>query len=114
MPSQIIVEKNVMVAMRDGVALATDVYRPADADPLPAILQRTPYDKEAAALRNFSLEVMRAVQAGYVCVVQDTRGRFLSEGTFDPFFDDAADGVDTIAWTAAQPWCSGEVGMAGA
>jgi len=113
MPSEIIVEKNVKVPMRDGVELATDVYRPQGAEPLPAILQRTPYDKEGAALRNYSFEVMRAVQAGYVCVVQDTRGRYLSDGAFDPFFDDGADGADTIEWVAAQPWCSGKVGMAG-
>ena len=81
MPSEIIVEKNVKVAMRDGVGLATDVYRPQGAGPLPAIVQRTPYDKEGAALRNYAFEVMRAVQAGYVCVVQDTRGRYLSEGS---------------------------------
>jgi putative CocE/NonD family hydrolase len=109
----IVVEKNRMVRMRDGVALATDVYRPADGGPVPAILQRTPYDKEGAQLRNYSLEVMQAVQAGYACVVQDTRGRFASEGEFDPFFADGADGADTIAWVAAQPWCDGAVGMAG-
>jgi putative CocE/NonD family hydrolase len=112
-PSEIIVEKNVKVTMRDGVELATDVYRPQGAGPLPAIVQRTPYDKEGAALRNYAFEVMRAVQAGYVCVVQDTRGRYLSDGAFDPFFDDGADGADTIEWVAAQPWCSGTVGMAG-
>lgn len=113
MASEIVVEKNVMVRMRDGVLLATDVYRPAGAGPLPAIVQRTPYDKEGAALRNYSFEVMRAVQAGYVCVVQDTRGRYLSEGEFNPFFDDGRDGFDTIAWVAGQPWCDGSVGMAG-
>jgi len=113
MPSEIIVEKNVKVPMRDGVELATDVYRPQGTGPLPAIVQRTPYDKEGAALRNYAFEVMRAVQAGYVCVVQDTRGRYLSDGEFDPFFDDGPDGADTIEWVAAQPWCSGKVGMAG-
>ena len=92
MPSEIIVEKNVKVPMRDGVELATDVYRPQGTGPLPAIVQRTPYDKEGAALRNYAFEVMRAVQAGYVCVVQDTRGRYLSDGEFDPFFDDGPDG----------------------
>jgi uncharacterized protein len=113
MPSEILVEKNVMVQMRDGVALATDVYRPAGADPLPAIIERSPYGKEFVAQRNYSFEVMHVVQAGYACVVQDTRGRYLSEGDFNPFFDDAADGADTISWAAAQPWCSGAVGMAG-
>lgn len=113
MPSEIHVDKNVMVPMRDGVALATDVYRPAGTGTLPAIVQRTPYDKEFSALRNYAFEVMRAVQGGYACVVQDTRGRYQSQGEFDPFLDDGADGADTIAWVAAQPWCSGAVGMAG-
>jgi putative CocE/NonD family hydrolase len=110
---QIVVDKNVMVVMRDGVALATDVYRPAGEDPLPAVLVRTPYDKEGSALRNYSFEVMRLVQAGYVVVVQDTRGRFLSEGEFNPFFDDGRDGFDTVAWVAEQEWCDGNVGMGG-
>ena len=113
MASEILVEKNVMVPMRDGVALATDVYRPAGGEPLPAIVQRTPYDKEGVALRNYAFEVMRAVQAGYACVVQDTRGRYQSQGEFHPFLDDGVDGADTIAWVAAQPWCDGAVGMAG-
>jgi uncharacterized protein len=112
-PSQIVVDKNVMVPMRDRVALATDVYRPAGTAGRPTIVQRTPYDKEDAALRNYSFEVMRAVQAGYAVVVQDVRGRYLSEGEFHPFFDDADDGADTIAWAAAQPWSSGQIGMAG-
>lgn len=102
-----------MVRMRDGVVLATDVYRPAGGASVPAILQRTPYDKESSAIRNNAFELMRAVAAGYACLVQDTRGRYASEGTFRPFVDDAADGADTIAWAAAQPWCSGAVGTAG-
>ena len=113
MSSQIVVEKDVMVQMRDGVALATDVYRPADAPPLPAILQRLPYDKELSMICNSAVELSRAVQAGYVCVVQDTRGRYRSEGSFDPFVDDGRDGADTVAWVAAQSWCDGTVGMAG-
>ena len=57
---------------------------------MPAILQRTPYDKEGAALRNYSFEVMRAVQAGYACVVQDTRGRYRSDGVWHWLTDDGA------------------------
>jgi putative CocE/NonD family hydrolase len=107
---EITVEKNVRVAMRDGVELATDVYRPAGGGPHPVILQRTPYDKENSP----SVDVFKAVQAGYAMVVQDTRGRFASGGTFDPFFREGEDGADTIAWAAAQPWSDGNVGMMGA
>jgi len=107
------VEKGLMVPMRDGVRLATDVYRPA-AGSSPALVQRTPYDKELSAMRNFSLEPMRAAQAGYAVVVQDVRGRFASEGDFDPYRDDGNDGADTVAWAAGQEWSSGQVGMFGA
>lgn len=109
----LVIEKNVMVGMRDGVRLATDVYRPAGDGPWPTIVQRLPYDKELPALVNFSFGVLRAAQAGYAVVVQDTRGRYQSEGTFDAFTDDGADGADTIAWAAAQPWSTGRVGMTG-
>jgi uncharacterized protein len=109
----LIIEKDVMVAMRDGVRLATDVYRPEGEGPFPALVQRLPYGKEVSGLLNFSFDVLRGAQAGYAVVVQDTRGRFASEGEFNPFFDEAADGADTVAWAAAQPWCTGRVGMTG-
>jgi uncharacterized protein len=110
----ITVEKNAMVAMRDGVRLATDVYRPAGGEAVPALIQRTPYDKELSLFRNYTLEVMRVVQAGYAVVVQDVRGRYASEGAFDPLVQDDDDGLDTIAWVREQPWCSGAIGMFGA
>jgi putative CocE/NonD family hydrolase len=109
----IIIEKNLGVPMRDGVSLATDVYRPETAGPSPTLVNRLPYNKELAGLVSFSFDVLRGVQAGYAVVVQDTRGRYGSDGTFNPFFDEAADGADTIAWAAAQPWSTGEVGMIG-
>lgn len=111
---EIVVEKNVMVPMRDGVRLATDVYRPAEGSPVPVLVQRTPYDKELSAMRNFSAEPLKLAQAGYAVVVQDVRGRFASEGSFDAFRADGADGADTIEWAAAQEWSSGAVGMFGA
>jgi putative CocE/NonD family hydrolase len=106
---EITVEKSVQVPMRDGVALATDVYRPAEGRH-PVLLQRTPYDKTNSP----SGDVFKAVGAGYAVVVQDTRGRFGSDGDFDPFFREAEDGADTIAWAAEQPWSDGNVGMMGA
>lgn len=113
MTSQITVLKNIDVQMRDGILLATDVYLPKDDINLPALVQRTPYDKENVVLRNYSLDVLRAVQQGYAVVVQDTRGCYRSEGVFYPFFDDGNDGADTIAWAASQRWSSGAVGMIG-
>lgn len=103
----------VMVPMRDGVRLATDVFVPEVPAPVPAIVVRTPYDRTATALVNLRFDVLRAAARGYAVVTQDTRGRFASEGTFTPFADEAADGADTLAWVRAQPWCDGRVGMAG-
>lgn len=111
---QLVIDKNVQVAMRDGVSLATDVYRPAGDVPCPAVLMRLPYNKEMPALLFLSGDILRIAQAGYAVVVQDCRGTFQSGGSFDPYFQEADDGADTIAWTAAQPWCDGAVGMMGA
>lgn len=117
-----IIEQNIMVAMRDGVRLATDVYRPDQAGRHPVLLVRVPYDKrkrlpQRPERRMFVelglMDAERAVQAGYAVVVQDTRGRYDSEGRFTPAAHEAADGDDTIAWAAAQPWSSGQVGMFG-
>ena len=109
---RIVVDKNLTVPMRDGVSLAADVYRPDGPGPFPTLVQRTPYNKEFGLI-GFSFDIMRGVQAGYAVVVQDTRGRWASGGEFNPFFDEARDGADTIAWAAAQPWSTGAVGMIG-
>src|SRR5215471_539749 len=109
----ILFEKNVNVPMRDGTLLCADVYRPQTESRLPTLLQRTPYNKELPTLVNSSVNVLRVVQSGYVMVVQDTRGRFASQGAFTPFCNEADDGEDTIAWAAAQPWSDGNVGMVG-
>jgi uncharacterized protein len=107
------IERNVMVRMRDGVALATDIYYPMRdgrqvEDKLPAVLQRTPYDK-------LGVEKIATFFAshGYLSVVQDCRGRFASEGEFFPFVNEARDGYDTIGWLTKHPACNGRVGMCG-
>lgn len=97
------VETGVMVPMRDGVRLATDVYRPTEG-PTPTLLTRTPYNKDVVAGFSDDLDLFRALRAGYAVVAQDVRGRFASEGTFDAYHQEAADGADTIAWIAAQPY----------
>jgi putative CocE/NonD family hydrolase len=109
----ILVEKHISVPMRDGVKLATDVYRPNEEGTFPVIIQRLPYSKDRPALTMMMTDVFRLVQEGYVVVFQDTRGQFVSEGTFNPFFQEPADGADTIAWAASQPWSNGKVGLAG-
>ena len=102
-------EKNVPGRMRDGLLLRADVYRPVGAGPWPALLQRTPYSKnDRDAARRFSAIAAR----GYVVVVQDTRGRYTSDGVAVPH-DEADDGYDSVQWAAALPGVNGKVGMFG-
>ncbi|HEX4949790.1 MAG TPA: CocE/NonD family hydrolase [Blastocatellia bacterium] len=100
-----------MVAMRDGVKLATDIYLPEGKGPWPVILTRTPYNK--SSMLGAGRPVFWTAK-GYVVVVQDCRGRFASEGKYMPFMDDHLDGYDTVEWVAKQPWANGKVGMTGA
>ena len=109
--SAIRVDKHVAVPMRDGVELSTDVHRPEASEPVPAVLLRVPYDKEMSVAGG---DIAKFVAAGYAVVAQDTRGRYRSGGTFNPFFDEPADGEDAVAWVAEQAWCNGDVAMAGA
>ena len=105
-------ETNIPVPMRDGVTLYADIHRPDGAGPFPTILQRTPYDKTAPMSRTM-MDPYKAVKAGYAMVIQDTRGRYTSEGEFYCFRDDVNDGYDTVEWCASQPWSTGRVGMVG-
>ena len=103
------------VAMRDGARLRTVRYGPADGGKRPAILIRTPY----GIGWNPPLFLMPIIarffaRRGYHAVLQDTRGRYGSEGTFYPLRDEAADGRDTLEWVSKQPWFEGSLGMWGA
>lgn len=114
---------DVMVAMRDGVRLATDIYLPQGPGPFPVLLERTPYGKRKAnhADRTLLDPIARTkpeiaaqfVAAGYAYVLQDCRGRYASEGVFTKYLDEAEDGEDTLAWLVAQDWCDGRVGTLG-
>ena len=83
--------ETVMVSMRDGVQLATDIYRDDATRVAPVVLMRTPYNKDRAkgAAQRFAV-------AGYVAVVQDCRGKFASEGVFIPYNNEGQDGFDAI------------------
>lgn len=114
MSQTVIVERDVMVPMRDGVKLATDVYRPADEARHPVLVHRTPYNKgDAWIVGGLMFSPLEAVQRGYVVVIQDSRGRFKSEGDWRPFVVEGPDGYDTVEWAAAQPWSDGNVGIYG-
>ena len=110
--STIRIEKNLMVPMRDGVRLATDIYRLEGTAPAPVLITRTPYNKEYILAGN-TFDILRAVQSHYTVVVQDVRGRYASEGTFEPMAQETSDGLDAFAWAAAQPWSTGLVGAFG-
>jgi len=105
---EVTVEKDVMIQMRDGAKLATDIYKPVAEGRHPVILLRTPYAKSMSELK-----ARFYARRGYVFAAQDCRGRFASEGTWNPFFNEPKDGYDTIEWLAAQPWSTGKVGMVG-
>lgn len=111
-----IIRRQVPVGMRDGVQLATDVWLPAEGGPFPTLLQRTPYGRGFASgtQTNAGMENLRALEAGFAVVIQDTRGRFDSEGDFEPFAHEADDGVDALAWIRDQPFSDGRVATYGA
>ena len=107
------IETNLPATMRDGAVLYADVYRPDGPGPFPTVLQRTPYDK-SGPLATQMLDPLKVAQNGFALVIQDTRGRFTSEGEFYCFVDDIEDGYDTVEWAASQPWSNGRIGMVGA
>jgi putative CocE/NonD family hydrolase len=100
-----------VVPLRDGIVTRAEVWVP-DGPPGPAILVRTPYLKETAAPSPV-VDVRLATERGFRVVVQDVRGRGSSEGHFEPFVNEEADGADSVAWVAGQEWCDGRVVMAG-
>ena len=110
----IVEENDVRVPMRDGITLSSDVLRPDAPGTFPGLLLRTPYAKRAIAYADFE----RLVRNGYVVVLQDSRGRYESDGVYIPFTveetGDAEDGYDAVEWLAAQPYCNGRVGTFGA
>ncbi len=107
------VQLYVMAPMRDGVRLATHVYRPKGATgPLPTILIKTPYNEmpyKAGTTRN----ALDAIKHGYALVLQNERGRYYSEGEWEILGHPQTDGYDTLTWIAKQSWSNGKVGTRG-
>ncbi|WP_286828233.1 MULTISPECIES: CocE/NonD family hydrolase [Kordiimonas] len=127
-PQELTVMQDVMITMRDGVRLATDVYLPSAFSDLksgrwPVLMERTPYGKQGLNRSERSVahpaprprtEIARYfARHGYVVVMQDCRGRYGSEGTFSKYLNEAEDGFDTMAWIVDQPWCDGKIGTFG-
>ncbi|MBD3646135.1 MAG: CocE/NonD family hydrolase, partial [Pseudomonadales bacterium] len=113
---EVIVERDIMVPMRDGVRLATDLYRPAvSGEPaqgaFPVVFMRTPYNKVARERQSGYCRYF--AERGYVAVTQDCRGCFRSEGDVRFLIPEAEDGFDTLAWIKGQPWAGPGVGSWG-
>ena len=110
------IDRNVEMQTRDGTTLRADVIRPDIQSKVPAIVSRTPYDKSMQFTMNGYCPPLTAAVAGYAYVIQDIRGRYRSEGEWD-FVNlreaNIDDGYDTIEWVSSQPWCDGNVTMAG-
>ena len=109
---EIAMERNVPIPMRDGVVLRADIYRPGADGRFPVAINRGPYDK-ASSLDDIPAVARNLAQRGYVCIAQDVRGRYASDGGYAPLHAEIEDGVDTVEWAAAQPWSTGKVGMFG-
>jgi putative CocE/NonD family hydrolase len=115
----VVVQRDVMVAMRDGVQLATDIYLPASegralAKRVPVILERTPYGKSGQTRRHASEEIARIYAShGYAVVFQDCRGRGNSHGEYVKYLSDGPDGFDCCAWIVKQSWSNGRIGAQG-
>ncbi|MCO1580730.1 CocE/NonD family hydrolase [Crossiella sp. SN42] len=112
---RMIVHRDVAMPMRDGVLLRGDLWREDGDAPRPVLLRRLPYNKATAMPNSDWFRTTDAVAAGYTVVVQDTRGRYASDGDWTPVMwgQEAEDTYDTVEWLAAQEWCDGNVGMIG-
>ena len=113
-----IIERKLMLPMRDGIRLATDVYRPRDSSKkYPVIFSKTPYNFNYWDVRNGvpadMTAALTAIKRGYAYVVQNERGHFFSEGNYDILGPPTTDGYDAIQWMATQPWSNGKVGLIG-
>ena len=113
-----IVDRKVMMPMRDGIRLATDIYRPKDTSKrYPIIFSKTPYNFNFWDVRNGvpsdMSTALSAIRRGYAYVVQNERGHFFSEGNWDILGPPTTDGYDAIKWMSSQTWSNGKVGLIG-
>jgi len=113
-PASVQVEFDVPARMRDGVVLRADVYRPAGDGPWPTLVVRTPYNKGDAAGNVWNgFSPTEVARSGFMMIVQDVRGRYASDGEWEPVRHEGEDGADTIAWAAELAGSNGRVGMVG-
>lgn len=114
--------EDVMITLRDGVRLATDIYLPAGSGPFPVVVERTPYNKRGQSRSEVNVDgsklsrrdmAQALVNRGYAVVFQDCRGCYGSEGVFTKYTSEGVDGFDTLQWIVEQRWCNGDIGSMG-
>lgn len=112
-----IIDQKVMMPMRDGIRLATDIYRPKGDQKVPVIFSKTPYNfntwGDGVQKQNSFNAAYEAVKRGYAYIEQNERGRFFSEGEWDILGTPVTDGHDAFTWMTQQVWCSGKIGLIG-
>ena len=112
-----IIDQKVMMPMRDGIRLATDIYRPKTTEKVPIIFSRTPYNfntwVDGVRQTRTAQQAYEAVKRGYAFVVQNERGRYFSEGEWDILGMPLTDGYDAFSWMADQSWSNGKIGTYG-
>ena len=109
---EVVVQLDVPARMRDGTTLRSNIFRPGARGPWPVLLVRLPYGKDLP-LVGMRHDPVQAAGQGFIVVVQDTRGRFASEGEWEPFRHERTDGYDAVEWAAKLPGSNGHVGMLG-
>jgi uncharacterized protein len=112
-----VIDQKVMMPMRDGIRLATDIYRPKGNQKVPIVFSKTPYQfntwVDGKMTTRTLEEAYNAVSRGYAYVVQNERGRYFSEGEWNILGAPITDGYDAFTWMAAQPWSNGKIGVIG-
>ena len=112
-----LIDQKVMMPMRDGIQLATDIYRPKTDKKVPVIFSRTPYNfnswGDGEQKTRTAEKAYEVVQHGYAYVVQNERGRYYSEGEWDILGIPLTDGYDAFSWMKDQPWSNGKIGTLG-
>ncbi|WP_226037880.1 CocE/NonD family hydrolase [Aquibacillus saliphilus] len=111
--NQIMVDRDVPCTVRDGVTLYANIYRPNTTGKYPVLLTRLPYNKNLPDFSHRYIDPIRMAMEGYVVIIQDVRGRFASEGGFEPFANEGKDGYDSVEWAANLSYSNGMVGMFG-
>jgi putative CocE/NonD family hydrolase len=109
--ANVVVERRVEIPLRDGVTLRATLFRPDAPGRFPAIVYRTPYGQENYARE--PLFPVKAARRGYLVFLVDVRGRYTSDGAFEAYRNEKADGFDVVEWAAAHPRCDGKVGSYG-